>query len=105
MPCVFGLACGAAVCVARVVSPSSKGTFELVFGGFHLVDVTDFFFFFLVLVFVYCRQVRDIYWRMYNNLYVYGSDQLIPAYPTLPDDGGNSGVRPSYQRSHLDLFL
>ena len=85
--------------------PARRVRLNLCLGVFTWLMSLIFFPFFLVLVFVYCRQVRDIYWRMYNNLYVYGSDQLIPAYPTLPDDGGNSGVRPSYQRSHLDLFL
>merc|ERR1711871_138583 len=33
------------------------------------------------------RRVRDVYWRIYNNLYVYGADQLTPVYPDLPDDG------------------
>jgi splicing factor 3B subunit 1 len=49
------------------------------------------------------RRVRTIYWKIYNNCYVYGCDQLIPAYPTIPDDGGPE--QPSYRRTHLDLFL
>jgi|TARA_B100000780_G_C21038327_1_gene416508 splicing factor 3B subunit 1 len=48
------------------------------------------------------RRVRDIYWRIYNNLYVYGSDKLIPAYPIMPDDGSGEA---SYRRTELDLFL
>ena len=48
------------------------------------------------------RRVRDIYWRVYNNLYVYGCDKLVPAFPTLPDVGLQ---QPSYRRTHLDLFL
>jgi splicing factor 3B subunit 1 len=47
------------------------------------------------------RRVRDVYWRIYNNLYVYGADQLTPVYPDLPDDG----VGQSYRRTHLDLFV
>jgi splicing factor 3B subunit 1 len=30
------------------------------------------------------RRVREVYWRLYNNLYVYGGDALTPAYPQLP---------------------
>ena len=45
------------------------------------------------------RRVRTIYWKIYNNCYVYGCDQLIPAYPTIPDDGGPE--QPSYRRTHL----
>ena len=46
------------------------------------------------------RRVREAYWKLYNNLYVYANDQLTPAYPRVEDDGLNT-----YQRTHLDLFL
>ena len=46
------------------------------------------------------RRVREVYWKLYNNLYVYAADALTPAYPRLESDGVNT-----YQRTHLDMFL
>lgn len=30
------------------------------------------------------RKVRDVYWRIYNRLYVYGQDALVPYFPSIP---------------------
>lgn len=30
------------------------------------------------------RRVRDVYWQMYNNLYLYAADELTPYYPRIP---------------------
>lgn len=46
------------------------------------------------------RRVREVFWKIYNSLYIYGQDALVPAYPRLEDDGVNC-----YGRSHLDLML
>ena len=46
------------------------------------------------------RKVRDVYWKLYNSLYIFAQDGLIPAYPRLEDDGANN-----YRRSHLELFI
>lgn len=46
------------------------------------------------------RKVRDIYWRIYNNLYIGSEDALVPAYPALEDDGPNT-----YRRVELDCFI
>lgn len=46
------------------------------------------------------RKVREVYWKIYNNLYIGSQDSMIPAYPRLEDD-----VLNTYQRTHLDLFL
>lgn len=32
------------------------------------------------------RRVREVYWKLYNNLYVYAADQLTPFYPRLEPD-------------------
>lgn len=32
------------------------------------------------------RRVREAFWKLYNNLYVYASGQLTPYYPRLPDE-------------------
>ena len=34
------------------------------------------------------RRVRDVYWKLYNNLYVYAADALTPLYPRLEDAPG-----------------
>jgi splicing factor 3B subunit 1 len=46
------------------------------------------------------RKVRDVFWKIYNSLYIYASDGLTPFYPRLEDDGVNS-----YRRTHLELFI
>eukprot|EP00898_Chlorokybus_atmophyticus_P003890 jgi/Chlat1/4501/Chrsp29S04438 len=46
------------------------------------------------------RKVREIYWKVYNNLYIGAQDALISAYPQLDDDGQNN-----YRRHELDLFV
>lgn len=46
------------------------------------------------------RKVRDIFWKVYNSLYIYGQDALVAAYPRLQDDG----VR-NYRRTHLELMI
>ncbi|TMW66719.1 hypothetical protein Poli38472_014031 [Pythium oligandrum] len=46
------------------------------------------------------RRVREVYWKIYNSLYMYAQDGLTPAYPAMQDDGINS-----YNRSYLELCL
>jgi len=46
------------------------------------------------------RKVREVYWKIYNNLYIGSQDSLTPAYPRIDDDDTNT-----YQRPELDLFL
>merc|ERR1711968_172875 len=46
------------------------------------------------------RKVREVYWKIYNNLYIGSQDSLTPAYPRIEDDDTNT-----YQRPELDLFL
>jgi len=46
------------------------------------------------------RKVRDVYWKVYNMLYIGTQDALIPSYPRLPND-----LRNNYQRTELELFL
>ena len=46
------------------------------------------------------RKVRDVYWKIYNNLYIGAQAGLVPAYPRIGDD-----VLNQYQRTHLELFL
>jgi splicing factor 3B subunit 1 len=46
------------------------------------------------------RRVREAYWKLYNNLYVYSVDALTPVYPRLPDEGPNH-----YGSTYLDLII
>lgn len=46
------------------------------------------------------RNVRTVYWRVYNCLYIYNSDALVPVYPMVEDDEYNS-----YARTSLELFI
>ena len=46
------------------------------------------------------RSVREIYWRVFNILYIYGSDALVLGYPLMRDEGKNN-----YSRTTLELFI
>jgi len=46
------------------------------------------------------RKVREIYWKVYNTLYIGGQDALIIGYPRIPNDAKNS-----YARYELDYVL
>ena len=46
------------------------------------------------------RKVREVYWKIYNNLYIGAQDALVSAYPRLDDDGINT-----YSRGELDVFI
>ena len=39
------------------------------------------------------RKVRDMYWRIYNMLYIYHADALVMGYPMIPDEGENTYAR------------
>jgi len=47
------------------------------------------------------RFVRQIYWKMYNSLYIYSPEALVGAFPTLEDHEGYT----CYTRSHLELMI
>ncbi|CAA7393003.1 unnamed protein product [Spirodela intermedia] len=40
------------------------------------------------------RKVREVYWKIYNSLYIGGQDALVAAYPTLEDEENNIFSRP-----------
>jgi splicing factor 3B subunit 1 len=46
------------------------------------------------------RKVRNVYWRIFNNLYVGQQDALVAMYPRVDDEPGRA-----YRRHELDLFL
>eukprot|EP00899_Mesostigma_viride_P016403 jgi/Mesvir1/24764/Mv22020-RA.1 len=39
------------------------------------------------------RKVREVYWRIYNNLYIGSQDALVAFYPTIEDEGPNTFKR------------
>lgn len=46
------------------------------------------------------RKVREVYWKIYNNLYIGAQDAVVAFYPRMDDDGNNT-----YIRHELDLIL
>lgn len=46
------------------------------------------------------RKVREVYWKIYNNLYIGAQDALVAFFPILGDEGHNS-----YRRHEWDLFI
>ncbi|XP_022991062.1 splicing factor 3B subunit 1-like [Cucurbita maxima] len=46
------------------------------------------------------RKVREVYWKIYNSLYIGGQDTLVAAYPALED--GDNNV---YSRPELVMFI
>ena len=40
------------------------------------------------------RKVREVYWKIYNSLYIGAQDALVASYPALEDDGDNIFSRP-----------
>lgn len=46
------------------------------------------------------RKVREVYWRVFNCLYLFNSDALVAAYPMIEDEGDNT-----YARTSLELFI
>ncbi|KAJ3292707.1 Splicing factor 3B subunit 1 [Borealophlyctis nickersoniae] len=46
------------------------------------------------------RRVREIYWKIYNNLYIGAQDALVAYYPRVENDERNI-----YQRYELDLIV
>jgi splicing factor 3B subunit 1 len=46
------------------------------------------------------RKVREVYWRVFNCLYLYSSDALVSSYPQVEDEGDNT-----YARTTLELFI
>lgn len=46
------------------------------------------------------RRVREVYWRIFNTLYIGGQEALVAAYPRIPDNGRND-----YVRHELDYLI
>ncbi|KAH8484079.1 hypothetical protein H0E87_028489 [Populus deltoides] len=46
------------------------------------------------------RKVREVYWKIYNSLYIGSQDALVAAYPILDDEQNNI-----YSRPELMMFV
>ncbi|KAJ3093134.1 Splicing factor 3B subunit 1 [Quaeritorhiza haematococci] len=46
------------------------------------------------------RKVREVYWKIYNNLYIGAQDSLVPFFPRIENDERNI-----YQRYELDYIV
>ncbi|ORX47694.1 splicing factor 3B subunit 1 [Hesseltinella vesiculosa] len=46
------------------------------------------------------RKVREVYWKIYNSMYIGHQDALVPFYPRIENDERNT-----YQRCELDYVL
>ncbi|XP_039260143.2 splicing factor 3B subunit 1-like [Styela clava] len=46
------------------------------------------------------RKVRDVYWKVYNSIYIGAQDSLVPSYPRFYNDEKNQ-----YLRYELDYVL
>lgn len=45
------------------------------------------------------RKVRDVYWKIYNTLYIGGQDALVAGYPRIQNDPNNHFIR--YELDYL----
>lgn len=46
------------------------------------------------------RKVREVYWKIYNSLYIGAQDTLVAAYPGFEDEQNNV-----YSRPELTMFV
>lgn len=46
------------------------------------------------------RRVREVYWKIYNNMYLKGQDSLVASFPNFKDDATNH-----YRRAELELMM
>jgi hypothetical protein len=49
--------------------------------------------------------VREAYWKIYNNLYVYAADALTPIYPRLDDVATGDPDNARFNKGYLDLIV
>ncbi|KAK8802057.1 hypothetical protein WA158_006452 [Blastocystis sp. Blastoise] len=83
------------------VSPHlNKAVFAAIESGRLALGASTIFMYTLQGLFHPARRVREIYWKIYNNLYIYASDGLTQAYPRLENDQINT-----YDRDYLDMFI
>ncbi|XP_050212265.1 uncharacterized protein LOC126662350 [Mercurialis annua] len=50
------------------------------------------------------RKVREVYWKIYNSLYIGAQDALVASYPVLEDEQNNEQAN-IYSRPELMMFV
>ncbi len=48
------------------------------------------------------RKVRNVYWKIYNTLYISCQDAMVAAYPRFEDEHATNNT---YKRHELEVFL
>ena len=72
----------------------------------HFMQLLIQFFIFQILQYVLqglfhpARKVRDVYWKIYNSLYIGSQDALVAGYPIISNNGNNV-----YTRDELHYVL
>jgi splicing factor 3B subunit 1 len=46
------------------------------------------------------RKVREVYWRVFNSLYIYNADSPLAGHPVIEDEGDNT-----YARTTMELSI
>jgi splicing factor 3B subunit 1 len=46
------------------------------------------------------RRIRDVYWRIYNNMYIGQADAMTAVYPNFENEEAHL-----YRRNELEVFL
>jgi splicing factor 3B subunit 1 len=77
-----------------------NSVFEAIEGARVCLGVTRVFQYVAQGLFHPARRVREVYWKLYNSLYMYGQDVLVLCAPRMDDDGVNT-----YRKTHMELFI
>ena len=77
-----------------------NAVFEAVGGLVVALGPTKVFHYVLQGLYHPARKVREVYWKIYNTLYIFGTDALTPAYPRIEDEGPHT-----FRRTTLELFI
>ena len=46
------------------------------------------------------RKVRQVYWKIWNTMYIACQDAMVPVFPRIADDKQNH-----YRRMEMEMFL
>jgi splicing factor 3B subunit 1 len=77
-----------------------NAVFEAIEGLGRALGPSAIFMYLLQGLFHPARKVREVYWKVYNTLYIAHQDALVSFFPRVPNDTTNS-----YLRHELDLIF
>lgn len=77
-----------------------QGVLEAVEGCRYALGATKILQYTLQGLFHPARKVRNVYWKIYNTLYISAQDALVPAYPRIGNDPTNT-----YRRYYMEAFI